>query len=227
MARSRQELRSEETKQAILTAAQEQFAERGYDSVTMREIAKSAGCSHTTIYLYFKDKEDLLHQLSMGPLQSLQAHLESIVANQQLLPDERLKLVSREFIQFCLLNRNMYSLFFMAKSSRVDEEQPVLEVQQLRVSLFAVLKQVVRECLQHDLADEQILAYTRIYFFTLNGIIGTYLDSVETFETLMNRLAPTFELAIDVLLSGFRHTLRTGPNAVSCQDKASSEKLTN
>lgn len=62
---SKQEQRSEETKRSILAAAGLLFASRGYDSVTMREIAKEAGCSHTTIYIYFKDKEALLQQLSL------------------------------------------------------------------------------------------------------------------------------------------------------------------
>ena len=65
---SKKELRSEETKRMILKAAGKLFSEKGYDAVTMREIAKEAGCSHTTIYLYFNDKETLLHQLSMPTL---------------------------------------------------------------------------------------------------------------------------------------------------------------
>ncbi len=51
---------TEEMKAAVRAAAASLFTEKGYHSVTMREIAKEAGCSHTAIYLYFKDKEDLL-----------------------------------------------------------------------------------------------------------------------------------------------------------------------
>ncbi|MGZ4164968.1 MAG: TetR/AcrR family transcriptional regulator, partial [Tumebacillaceae bacterium] len=51
---SKKELKSEETKRAIVSAAGQLFADRGYEAVTMREIAKAAGCSHTTIYIYYK-----------------------------------------------------------------------------------------------------------------------------------------------------------------------------
>lgn len=208
MPRSRQELRSEETKQAILTAAGQLFAERGFDAVTMREIAKAAGCSHTTIYIYFKDKEALLHQLSMGPLQSLRQQMESVLLNKALTPDDKLKSVSRVFIQFCLLNRNMYAIFFMTKASRVDVDEPELEVQRLRNQLFGLLRQAVQECLQLEEGDDRLLAYARIYFFTLHGIVSTYTNSAETLDVLMTRLAPTFELAVEVMLTGFKQTVK-------------------
>ncbi|MGD8188519.1 TetR/AcrR family transcriptional regulator [Brevibacillus ginsengisoli] len=209
MTRSRQEIRAEETKQAILLAAQQLFAVRGYDSVTMREIAKAAGCSHTTIYLYYKDKEALLHQLSMEPLTALQEQLKSITLIQDLPAVGRLKSFSLTFIQFCLLNRNMYSLFFMAKSSRVDEQEPALEVQKIRNNLFALMRQGVQDYVGDQIDEEQLLAYTRIYFFLLNGVITTYLQSTESCEQLMERLTPTFELAIDVMLSGFTENLHS------------------
>lgn len=210
MIKSRQELRAEETKQSILTAAQQLFAVRGYDSVTMREIAKAAGCSHTTIYLYYKDKEDLLHQLSTGPLSLLKDQFESIVLHQNLSAAERIRSMSLSFIQFCLINRNMYSLFFMAKSSRVDVKEPPLEIQKIRNHLFALMQQAVGEYLGVEVGEDKLLSYTRIYFFLLNGLIGTYIHSNESFEQLNERLSPTFDLAIEVFLLGLNEKTKDG-----------------
>jgi AcrR family transcriptional regulator len=203
---SRQKIRSEETKQAILAAAGELFADRGFDAVTMREIAKAAGCSHTTIYLYFNDKEALLHQLSMGPLQSLQQQLEAVLQDQALSPDDRLKRFCKTFIQFCLLNRTIYTILFTAKGSRVDVEDPALEVQKARNRLFGLLRQAVKGCLPPGQTDDQVLAYARILFFTLHGILGLYTGSEEPLHVLMDRLGPTFELAVDVMLAGIKQT---------------------
>ncbi len=41
---------------SILTSAMFLFATKGYDSTTLDEIAKDAGCSHGLLYHYFKDK---------------------------------------------------------------------------------------------------------------------------------------------------------------------------
>jgi AcrR family transcriptional regulator len=210
VASSRQTLRSEETKLTILKAAGLLFSERGFDAVTMREIAKAAGCSHTTIYLYFKDKEALLHQLSMEPLEELQGQLTSLMSNPSLSPDDRLKSITRSFIEFCLLHRNMYNIFFMEKATRVDEEEPELDVNKLRLNLFGQLRQAIRDYLPPGPADEDVLAYTRITFYTLHGIVGTYTNSEETLDQLLARLAPTFDLAVTVLLSGIKQTVNMG-----------------
>jgi AcrR family transcriptional regulator len=206
----RQEGRSEETRQAILTAAGQLFATRGFNAVTMREIAREAGCSHTTIYIYFTDKEALLHQLSVGPLQSLQKEMEAVLADAARSPDDRLLQLSRTFIRFCLQHRTMYKLFFMTRATRVDEADPATEVNRVRNHMFGLLRQGIAGGLPPSVSDDRVLAYARICFFTLHGIIGTYTDSEEPFDELMARLAPTFDLTMAVLLAGFKQTVDWG-----------------
>ncbi|TCP55774.1 TetR family transcriptional regulator [Tumebacillus sp. BK434] len=207
MPRSKKELRAEETKQAIILASGQLFAKRGFEKVTMREIAKEAGCSHTAIYLYFKDKEALLHQLAMGPLQALLERFEEILQEKSLPPAERLRTFTREFIRFNLTQRSLYNILFMTRASRVDVEEQELAVQRLRNRLFDCLRSAIKMCLPGQVAEERILAYARIYFYTLHGIVGTYLGSDETDDMLLERLGSTFELAVDVMLAGFQQTL--------------------
>lgn len=52
--------KSEARREAILEAAVEVFAERGYHAARVSDIARAAGVADGTIYLYFKNKEDLL-----------------------------------------------------------------------------------------------------------------------------------------------------------------------
>ena len=53
----------ERKREAILRAAVEVFAERGYFGARMREVAKRAGVADGTPYLYFEGKEHLLVSL--------------------------------------------------------------------------------------------------------------------------------------------------------------------
>lgn len=48
---------------AIILAASEVFSEKGFYLTTVEEVAKKAGIGKGTIYLYFKDKEDLFIQM--------------------------------------------------------------------------------------------------------------------------------------------------------------------
>ncbi|MDQ0273177.1 TetR/AcrR family transcriptional regulator [Cytobacillus purgationiresistens] len=193
--------RSEATKQTILIAAGNLFSQKGYDAVTMREIAKEAGCSHTTIYLYFQDKVTLLHQLSMPVLQNFYQKLQDI-SHQQNPPLEKLTEMSREYIYFGLHNKNMYSIFINARSTRVDEEKPELEINKLRNEIFSLLMNAIQECLNIQ-ETARLLAYTRIYYYSLNGVLTTYSYMHESVETIMERLTPTFDLMVETLIAGF------------------------
>ncbi len=52
-----------EKREAILQAALTLFAERGFHNAPMSLLARQAGVSAGTIYLYFADKDDLIHTL--------------------------------------------------------------------------------------------------------------------------------------------------------------------
>lgn len=51
------------TREAILTAAAERFAEGGYQGTTMADVAAEAGVSLGTLYQYFRDRTDLVAAL--------------------------------------------------------------------------------------------------------------------------------------------------------------------
>lgn len=199
---NRQEKRSEETKQCILKAARALFASMGYEAVTIRQIAQAAGCSHTTIYIYFKDKEALLQALTIPELLELQASMESVLRDNSLAGVEAVKRMSAELIRFCLIHRTMYTVFFMVKADRVDERELAMEMNKLRNALFALLSLGLKRCFAYPLSEERLLAYSRIYYYMLQGIVSTYAYSNETAESLMARLGETFDEAADVVLSG-------------------------
>jgi len=205
----KQEQRSEETKSSILRAAGELFAKKGYDAVTMREIAKAANCSHTAIYIYFKDKEALLHMLSLPPVLKLKETMEHTLNNQALSPENKLKTVSLDVVRFCMDHRNMYTIFFAVRAGRVDEKEPKLLINKHRNELFSLLMHTLRQCLP-PLSDDQALTNSRIYFFTLLGIVGTYQYSEENYTQLTNRLEATFDEAFEVLLAGMKQRVNKG-----------------
>ncbi|MCI2809095.1 TetR/AcrR family transcriptional regulator [Eoetvoesiella caeni] len=54
---------TEDRKNEIHNAAEQLFGDRGYEKVTMAEIAAQAGMSKKTLYVHFADKEALLKSL--------------------------------------------------------------------------------------------------------------------------------------------------------------------
>ncbi|MCS3780082.1 TetR/AcrR family transcriptional regulator [Tsukamurella ocularis] len=56
--------RADATRARLLSAAAAAFAERGFHGTTTRDIASAAGMSPAAVYVHYKSKEQLLHQLS-------------------------------------------------------------------------------------------------------------------------------------------------------------------
>lgn len=198
------EIRSEETRKDIVEAAGKLFCLKGYNAVTMREIAKEAGVSHTTIYIYFKDKEALLQKLTIPYLIELEEKFKRLLVDGSLAAIEKLKRVSEEFMTFALKNKGMYSVLFMVKASRVDEETPDLEVNVYRNKLFGYMKDALYNNLQKVNPKEE-LEYARIFFFTLDGMIHTYKDSEEPIDELLQRLKPVLHTAVEIIISGINY----------------------
>ena len=59
-------LRDELKEAAIRDQAIEMIVKEGFDGLSMQKLAKAANVSPATIYLYFKNREDLLNQLYIG-----------------------------------------------------------------------------------------------------------------------------------------------------------------
>jgi AcrR family transcriptional regulator len=58
--KKRREAQKADLRAGILEAATKLFEEKGYEGFSLRQVAEEIGYTPTTIYLYFKDKDDLL-----------------------------------------------------------------------------------------------------------------------------------------------------------------------
>jgi AcrR family transcriptional regulator len=77
----RKEREKERRRQQIIVAAKRIFSEKGFNKTTMEDIAKEAELSPGTIYLYFKNKEELSVSLSLRILQYLHLRVAHVDKN--------------------------------------------------------------------------------------------------------------------------------------------------
>lgn len=61
----------------IAAAAQELFMQKGIEGTSMNEIAQAAGYSKATLYVYFKNKEEIIGVLVLESMEKLYAHVVS------------------------------------------------------------------------------------------------------------------------------------------------------
>ncbi|HEX8276202.1 MAG TPA: TetR/AcrR family transcriptional regulator [Longimicrobiaceae bacterium] len=107
----RRERERTELRQKILDAARELFVEHGYESVSMRMIAKRIEYSPTAIYFHFKDKEALFQELCATDFLTLGKTFRKIATVED--PVERLRAAGRAYAQFAIDFPHHYRLMFM------------------------------------------------------------------------------------------------------------------
>jgi len=140
--RDRQEMRSH-----ILDHAKKLFIKEGFENVTIRNIADGIEYSPATVYLYFKDKDDILYALHVEGFRKL------IKAQQAILPTRdplnRLKKCGQAYIRFALENPEYYDLMFImsATGKKIEETDKDWTV---GLESYDILRQIVRDCMDAD-----------------------------------------------------------------------------
>jgi len=98
--RVRHEQDKEQMKQLILEAAIKITAEIGYEKLSMRKIADVIDYTPTTIYLYYKDKEQIVADIVMIIYQEVILNIQKVLYENEYLPVEaQLKLAFETFIE--------------------------------------------------------------------------------------------------------------------------------
>lgn len=81
--RSRREQYSDETREALLTAAQTLFIQHGYTKTTLAEVASAAQVTRGAVYHHFKDKQDLfLAVLEVAETQGMESVGEAYLVHE-------------------------------------------------------------------------------------------------------------------------------------------------
>lgn len=84
---SLRELKQRRTREAIVDAAMALFSERGFDAVTVTEIAERAEVGRTTVFRYFSDKQEVLFADDEELLETLSAAARHAAAQRAPIGD--------------------------------------------------------------------------------------------------------------------------------------------
>jgi AcrR family transcriptional regulator len=130
-------------RQEILAAARQLFAKEGYESVSMRRIAQKIEYSPTTIYLYFRNKDELIRELCEETFSLLTKKIEKAVSAGGD-PVETVKRGLRAYVEFGIQHPNHYLTTFLTPHENVDQEQEILPGRKA----FASLVRGIGECVK-------------------------------------------------------------------------------
>ena len=140
-AQIRKQKDKDELRVAILDAARELFVDEGYEGFSMRKLAVKIKYSPGSIYLYFKNKEELFDCLVEESFAHLLKALEGLRDGEEADPVMVLRKGMRAYVDFGLSYPNEYRLAFLVRS-------PVEKRPYTTHAAFEVVRQMVRRCVE-------------------------------------------------------------------------------
>jgi|SRR5262245_3951433 len=122
-----------ELRRTILDAARDAFARGGYESISMRSLAEALGVTHGSIYVYFKDKDEIFEALVKESFDQLAAALRQ-VGGRRGDPVRFLRRAGRKYVEFGLRNPGAYEFAFILRRPG-GADQPHVAYQYLRAAV--------------------------------------------------------------------------------------------
>lgn len=158
----------DEVRNRIMTAALQEFKEKGYLDASMRKIASEAGVALGNVYRYFKNKEELFNEL-MEPvyilfMSELKKHMDNASAVYAI---DALELVADQFIKIL----KEYSTQFLIL---VDKSQGT-KFAHTREQLIEHIEEGLKNCLGPQLHSKGIIVQDE-YIFHVMG--STFVEGV-------------------------------------------------
>lgn len=135
----------EALKALILKGAKRLFIEKGIEQTTIRNIADEIDYSVGTVYVYFKDKNAILHDLHSIGFQELGGYFEELFNIED--PMERLRKMGLVYIKFALENSEMYDLMFNLKAPMEFLESTKNDDWNEGAATFGRVKKTIEECI--------------------------------------------------------------------------------
>jgi AcrR family transcriptional regulator len=159
--------RRDTTVELLVSSAEVVIARVGYDAVTMGEIAAEAGCATGTLYLYFKDKQQLVMALVERHGRVFRERVEKAMASTDD-PLEQLRRATLTFLEYFNRNRNYFKVLTASNLFRrgvLPESLPKGE-QEARNRFLAANLEVIRRAqaqgrIRKDFPPEEVGNFMR------------------------------------------------------------------
>lgn len=136
----------EALRQNILDAAVAILATEGFEGLSIRRIADRIEYAPSTIYLYFRDKYEIVATICADTLDLLRQDLERITA-EHADPLDGLRHGLRCYVDFGIAHPQHYMVSFCQPLPELPPDHPTNSIE-AGMRCFAVLQRGVQECIE-------------------------------------------------------------------------------
>ena len=177
----------------ILQAATEQIVRFGYRKTSVDDVARAAGVAKGTVYLYFKNKADLLvHAIAEEKLHYL-SHMKSVF-DPDRSPVDRLKawirtvlVVARQMPLAGRLLRGDREIELVMEEIDVDFRSQRESMEKAFVSQLIDAAAAPHDWSQQELEERTVILLNQVYSGLLNQNLVSHDMSVDRYADLLTR----------------------------------------
>ncbi len=199
---TRKQREKEEMRHLILEAAKKIFLTKGYEQASIRNIAEEIEYSPGTIYLYFKEKDEIFHALHQEGFKKLVEYMAPL----QFVSDpfERLKAMGRVYMDFAMNNKDFYDLMFIMQAPMNFEKNDACW--EMGDAALDHLKNVLRDCQSAGrFAGKDIEYLSFMIWSSMHGMCALYCrERCNAYENIdpLDLVNNGFKLFIEMLEKG-------------------------
>ncbi|MEO8382076.1 MAG: TetR/AcrR family transcriptional regulator [Acidobacteriota bacterium] len=200
--RSKEEVVQEYRVQSIQEATMRVIARKGMAAATMQEIADEAGVAKGTIYLYFRDRDELVETTFDGAIKQLMSEIDAVI-DREMPFEEKIRGIMAAQLAFFGANREFFRLYLSLRMPEGPSERQRRQKQtchpQYRVRAQR-LADVLRTAMEAG-EIEQVDPY-RLALFIIEGSTAIILERLS--EDHPPTDAADVDLIANLILNGVR-----------------------
>lgn len=202
----RKQREKEQRKIEIIAAARKVFSSKGFNTATMEEIASKAELSPGTLYLYFKNKEELHTSLSIEILKHLADKIQEVV-HQNISVEEKIESFRDVFIDVYDYDPNiLINLFHLQSGETLKNlsDEVLKEIKTYSAFAHGAIIDVVKEGIEQGIfIDEHPVALADVLWASYAGIV-LWVDSKRLLNDQKDFVKPTLKTAFKIISKGLK-----------------------
>jgi len=199
--RERRQKHKDAFKAEILEAALTLFAQEGYSSFSMRKLAARIEHSPTTIYHYFRDKDDLLFHICENHYANLLEGMLEIRKRGES-PEATLRETLLQYVRYSLAHPERYKVVFFSNPQLYGRPEEFKERDTMSLRLWRNICDVINECMQSGVFRPMDCETLSIVFWSaLHGLVSSLIFTKDFPMPDPDVMA---EMLLDGLFKGYR-----------------------
>ena len=201
----RKQRERERRRQQIIVAAKRVFSEKGFSKSTMEDIAREAELSPGTLYLYFKNKDELYASLSLRILQYLNIRLEDVKKEKDIDSAQKIGAIKEALYDVYQFDPMILINMFHLQSSETlkNLSSPLLEnIASLSRNSLNLLKEIFEDGTSRKaFINSNPAAVADIVWSLFTGVV-LWEESKRMIDGDKNYLKQTLDVAFEIFARG-------------------------